>query len=324
MGEFELIRRFFAPAAGHRPDVALGIGDDAAVLRVPAGVELAVTTDTLVAGIHFPPDTAPDAIGHKSLAVSLSDLAAMGAEPAWATLALTVPGVDATWLAAFARGLSALASAHGVALVGGDTTRGPLSITMQALGFLPAGRALRRSGARPGDDLYVTGTLGDAGLALAGLQGRRIVPEDALQALRRRLDTPQPRVAEGLALRDLAVAAIDVSDGLLGDVGHLARASGVGVTIQVDGLPVSDLYRVHMGAECPWDLALTAGDDYELCFAAPAAQAHAVAERFAALRTSVTRIGSVYSGSGVRCQRRDGSAYTPGGTGYDHFAGPVS
>lgn len=323
LGEFQLIRRFFVPVAGSRSDVALGIGDDAAVLRVPDGTELAVTTDTLVAGIHFPSDTAPDAIGHKSLAVSLSDLAAMGAEPAWATLALTMPGADEAWLTAFARGLSDLARAHGVALVGGDTTRGPLSVTVQVLGFVPAGKAVRRAGARPGDELYVTGTLGDAGLALACLQGRCAVPEEALRALRRRLDTPQPRVAEGLALRDLAVAAIDVSDGLLADAGHLAQASAAGVTIETDALPVSELYRAHMDLERPWDLALTAGDDYELCFAAPASHADRVAERFAVMNTRVTRIGCVEAGSGVRCRRRDGSVYLPSGTGYDHFAGAV-
>lgn len=317
LGEFELIERFFARAAGRRADVVAGIGDDAAVLRVPEGAELVAATDTLTAGVHFPVDTAPDAIGHKALAVNLSDLAAMGSEPAWAMLALTLPEADEAWLGEFARGFLALAGRHRVALVGGDTTRGPLSITVQALGWVPRGSALRRAGAHPGDHLYVTGTLGDAALALEGLRGTRRVPRAVLAALRRRLDRPEPRIGAGLALRGVASAAIDVSDGLLADAGHLARAGGVGITVWPQALPRSADYRTASNGEEDWEAALSGGDDYELCFSVPPGREEALR----ALGCPVTRIGVVEAGSGVRCLRRDGSPLHPTQVGYTHFPG---
>jgi thiamine-monophosphate kinase len=237
--EFNLIERYFTrPAAAPDPDVILGIGDDAALVRVPTGMELAVATDTLVEGVHFPPQTAPETIGHKALAVNLSDMAAMGAEPRWATLALTLPQADEDWLTAFSSGFLALAAAEGVQLIGGDTTRGPLSITVQILGLLPSGSALRRSGACAGDLVYVTGTLGDAGLALRMLQhahGSAAVAAPLAQ----RLNQPQPRTQEGLALRGIASAAIDISDGLCADLGHILAASGVGAHINLAALPLS-------------------------------------------------------------------------------------
>lgn len=317
LGEFELIERFFARAAGRRADVIVGIGDDAAVLRVPEGAELVAATDTLIAGVHFPVDTAPDAIGHKALAVNLSDLAAMGTEPAWAMLALTLPEADEAWLGEFARGFLALAGHHRMALVGGDTTRGPLSVTVQVLGWVPRGSALRRAGARPGDHLYVTGTLGDAALALEGLRGARRVPRAALAALRRRLDRPEPRIEAGLALRGVASAAIDVSDGLLADAGHLARAGGVGITVWPQALPRSADYRTASGGEEDWEAALSGGDDYELCFSVPPGREEALR----ALGCPVTRIGVVEAGSGVHCLRRDGSPLHPTQAGYTHFPG---
>lgn len=316
LGEFELIQRYFAHSGAVRGDVAAGIGDDAAVLRVAEGRELVAATDTLVAGVHFPADTAPEAVGHKSLAVNLSDLAAMGAEPAWVLLALTLPEADEAWLAGFARGFLSLAGRQRVPLVGGDTTRGPLSVTVQALGTVPKGGAVRRAGARPGDGLFVTGTLGDAALALEVLQGtRRIAGDSALAALRGRLDRPEPRVAAGLALRPAASAMIDVSDGLLADVGHLAEAGAVAITVWPEALPRSAEYRSAAPDTEDWGPALSGGDDYELCFTLPPGREGVLAT----LDCGATRIGVVETGAGVRCLRRDGSELPIARTGYTHF-----
>ena len=313
--EFDLIERFFAGHDRHR-DVLLGVGDDAALLAPPPpGEALVVTIDTLVAGVHFLADGDPQALGHKLLAVSLSDLAAMGASPAWATLALTLPEPDEAWLESFCRGLFELASEYEVALVGGDTTRGPLTLTLQAAGHVPPELALRRAGARPGDAVCVTGTLGDAALALA--------PPGDLQAgeadfLQQRLDRPTPRVATGLALRGLATAAIDLSDGLAADLGHVLEASGVGASLDLVRLPLSPPLRrlADMG---DWTHPLAGGDDYELCFTLPAA-------RLAELETldcgvDVTRIGTVEAEPGLRLVAPDGSPYTLTRAGYDHFGG---
>jgi len=278
---------------------------------------LAVTVDTLVAGVHFPHETDAVSIGHKSLAVNLSDLAAMGAEPAWVTLALTLPQADEYWLAGFSHGFLELAEACGVSLVGGDTTRGPLSITVQASGFVPDGLALRRSGARPGDALCVTGSLGDAGLGLAWLLGERTLPPKVGQAVRERLDRPAPRIAAGLALRGLASAAIDISDGLAADLRHILQASGVGATVDVDALPLSEPVRTQSDAR---ELALASGDDYELLFAVAPADEQETVARLQAQGLRCTRIGRVEVEPGLRLTNADGSPYaaaTP--RGYDHF-----
>ncbi|HET7843384.1 MAG TPA: thiamine-phosphate kinase [Xanthomonadales bacterium] len=305
-GEFQLIDLIARATARRRADVALGIGDDGAVLRVPRGRELVVAVDTLVAGVHFPRDTAPADVGWKSLAVNLSDLAAMGAEPAWATLALTLPEPDAQWVRAFARGFAALAKRHGVALVGGDTTRGPLCVTVQAHGFVPPRRALRRDGARAGDAVFVSGTLGDAA---AGLAHPRVAP------LRARLDRPTPRVALGLALRGVASAAIDVSDGLAADLGHVLDASGVGAALDVDAMPASNALR---GAVADLRaLQLGGGDDYELCFTVPAKRVDRVARIARDLRTPLTRIGTIERERGLR----DADGRTLARSGYVHFTG---
>ncbi len=317
-GEFALIERHFRRATAGRDDVALGIGDDAAILRVPAGHDLAVSIDTLNEGVHFAAGVAGRDLGHKALAVGLSDLAAMGADPAWATLALSLPSVDEAWLDAFVDGLSSLAGEHGVALVGGDTTRGPLSATLQIHGLVPPGRALRRGGARPGDQVFVTGTLGDAGLALELRREGREVP-----ALGRRLDRPDPRIREGRALRGIATAAIDVSDGLVADLGHILTASGVGGRIELAALPFSEAFReavVGRADEAVWVLATAAGDDYELCFTVPPAQLEALDAIVRGWDVPVTRIGEIVAGCGLQLLRPDGGVYRPGRAGYDHFA----
>lgn len=320
LSEFNLIERYFSGRGPRRDDVVAGIGDDCALLRVPDGMELAVSIDTLVAGVHFPEDTPPAAIGHKALAVGLSDLAAMGAAPAWATLSLALPGVDEAWLEPFASGLFALAETHGVQLVGGDTVRGPLVITLQLHGHVPAGTALRRGGARAGDRIYVTGTLGDAGLGLAVAQGRSALPADDARYLRGRLDRPEPRCDAGIALRGLASACIDISDGVAADLGHILAASGTGARLELARLPLSPPLRRHGGDEAQaWRLALTAGDDYELCFTVPAAHAAAWERRSAGLACGSTCIGVIEAGEGLRLQRPDGSLLALSHAGYDHF-----
>src|SRR5437762_484766 len=267
LSEFALIERYFRGCGAQRPDVLAGIGDDAALLSVAPDAELVAATDTLVAGVHFPHQSPPASIGHRALAVNLSDLAAMGARPAWALLALTLPDADEGWLAQFAAGFGALARAHEVALVGGDTTRGPLCVTVQLLGHVPRGEALRRCGGRAGDALFVSGTPGDAAAGLA-LEERRLAAEPlALAYLRERVLRPTPRMALGERLRGHASACIDVSDGLLGDAGKLARASQTGVEISFAAVPVSEPLVRAVGEEQARTLALTGGDDYELLFA---------------------------------------------------------
>lgn len=313
-GEFDLISKYFKDATAARADVALGIGDDCALLEVPVGRQLAVSMDTLVCGRHFVAEVDPESLGHKALAVNLSDLAAMGAEPAWATLGLTLPGADEhwqSWLAAFMRGFAALATRHAVQLVGGDTTRGGLSITVQVHGFVEPGRALRRNGAACDDLVYVSGTLGDAGLALLAQQGRG-------SSLISRLDRPTPRVALGRALAGFASAAIDISDGLCADLGHICDASGCAAELHVGLLPLSDDVREHVGQTGEWSAPLSSGDDYELVFTIP--RAHQAVFETAALDwdVPVTRIGQTRPGTGVSVLMQDGTELETGG-GYDHF-----
>jgi thiamine-monophosphate kinase len=315
LSEFALIADHFARLGAVRPDVVLGVGDDCALLRVPPGLELAVSIDTLVAGVHFLAECDPDGLGHKSLAVGLSDLAAMGAEPAWATLALTLPVGNPGWVGAFASGFSALASAHGVSLVGGDMTRGPLSITVQVHGLVPEGQAIRRSGARPGDLVCVSGTLGDAGLALRQLQSGG--PPTA--GLRERLERPTPRVALGLALRGVASAMIDLSDGLAADLGHILEASGLGAEVALARLPLSPAVAERVAASGDWGLPVASGDDYELCFTvSPRDETRLEA---AAHRGScpIAVIGRVRAERGLGLALPDGSSWRPGRPGYDHF-----
>ncbi len=320
LGEFELITKYFDRAVRRVP---LGVGDDCALLAVAAGTQLAVSCDTLVEGRHFLPTVEPQRLGHKALAVNLSDLAACGARPLAFTLALTLPRVDEVFLAGFARGLLELADTHAVELVGGDTTAGPLAITINVFGEVPAGQALLRSGARPGDEVWVSGTLGDARLALEVFRGRLALAADAFESVRRAMEQPCPRIALGLALRGVASSAIDLSDGLTGDLGHLLQRSGppgkpLGATLDVDTVPVGPVLASQPAAlrlQC----ALAGGDDYELCFTAPAQRRDAVlaAGRKAAVR--LTCIGHIDAEPGLRCLDADGQPISQALAGFDHF-----
>jgi len=314
-GEFELIARYF-----ERPcrdaDVLLGIGDDAAIVR--AAGALAVAVDTLVAGVHFPNGSPPAAIGYRALAVNLSDMAAMAAEPRWCTLALTVPDADEAWIGAFANGLLGLADRFEVALIGGDLTRGPLTVSVQVIGCIGVAGALTRAGGHVGDDVYVTGTLGDAAAGLALLNDDDAAGDPATTALRERFLQPTPRVAAGRALAGLASAAIDVSDGLLADLGHICAASGCGAVVDAERLPVSAEMLALFPPNVAEAYALGGGDDYELCFTAAPAQAASIEAALAAVGCPAHRIGQLVAGAGVEC-RRDGESFEPAVAGYTHF-----
>jgi thiamine-monophosphate kinase len=319
MGEFELIRRFFERPAVRNP---LGVGDDCALLQPAAGMQLAVSTDLLVEGRHFLSTVDPMRLGHKSLAVNLSDLAACGARPLAFTLALSLPQPDEAWLQSFAQGLFELAGQHDCELVGGDTTRGPLAICITVFGEVPAGQALLRSGARPGDELWVSGSTGDARLALEVFRGSLSVPAAVFEAARERMERPTPRVALGQALRGIASAAIDISDGLVGDLGHVLRRSGVGARIMASaalGLLAADAGAVP-DAERRLELVLAGGDDYELLFTAPPT-AHAQVEAAAhAAGTRVTRIGAIEPQPGLRLVDDGGRVLDRHYASFDHFA----
>lgn len=316
LGEFDLIRRYFAAGSRHRPDTRLGIGDDCALLRPPPGMELAVTTDTLVAGVHFLPEVDPESLGHKVLAVNLSDLAAMGAEPTWCTLALTLPAVDEDWLKAFARGFFALADRHGMELVGGDTTRGPLAVTLTAMGLVPLGHGLRRSGAGVGDLVYVSGPLGGAGLGLKMRQGSvSLYDAMALAALER----PEPRVELGVRLRGLASACIDISDGLAADLGHLLTASRVGAEVDSARIPVMASVSHYGAATGDASLPLAAGDDYELCFTVPPDRRNEVDDVLSRLGLPGVVVGTIVAATGLRIHRQ-GKPLDLATQGYEHFS----
>ncbi len=324
MGEFDLIERFFKRPARH---AALGVGDDCALLQASPGTQLAISSDMLVEGRHFLSTVDPFKLGHKALAVNLSDLAACGARPLAFTLALALPRADAAWAAPFAQGLFALADAHGCELIGGDTTQGPLNICITVFGEVPivGGRsqALLRSGARAGDELYVSGTLGDARMALEVFRGTLSLPADVFEAARSRMEQPTPRVALGMALRSIATAAIDISDGLLGDLGHILKQSGVGATVQADIAASRVAARLQCSDFAPsqWrDWALAGGDDYELLFCAPASQREAVAAAALASQTAVTRIGQIDAERGLRLLDGAGQALPNTYASFDHFA----
>ncbi len=319
LSEFALIERYFRKAGAMRSDVHLGVGDDAALLQSPAGAELVAAMDTLVAGVHFPHGSPPASIGHRVLAVNLSDLAAMGARPAWALLALTLPRIEEAWLEEFTAGFAALARAHDVALVGGDTTSGPLSVTVQIMGHVAKSTALLRSRGRPGDLVFVSGTPGDAAAGLAIEQSKLTVPSEADGYLRKRFLYPSPRLALGDCLRNYATACIDVSDGLLGDAGKLAQASGCGLEIAFADVPVSEELQSAVGDQRARELALTGGDDYELCFTVRPSEVDRLRHNLPPQRWGYCCIGVLRESPGTIVTNK-GSVIEFSHSGYDHFA----
>ncbi len=317
MGEFDLIARYFKRPAARSP---LGVGDDCALLAPAAGMQLAVSSDMLVEGRHFLSTVDPARLGHKALAVNLSDLAACGAKPLAFTLALALPGVDEPWLESFSRGLLALADAHGCELVGGDTTRGPLNICITVFGEVPAGAALLRSGARAGDDIWVSGTVGDARLALEMFRGTVSLRAEAFESARERMEQPTPRVALGQALRGIATSAVDVSDGLIGDLGHILASSGVGATLDADAATaLISIDTGNLGREVLRTCALSGGDDYELVFTAPASERKAVMQAGLDSATRVTRIGRIEADAGLRIVDKAGAPVSQRFGSFDHF-----
>jgi thiamine-monophosphate kinase len=316
MSEFDLIRRYFTRIT---PGALLGVGDDAALLQASAGNVMAVSTDMLVSGTHFFADADPYLLGHKTLAVNLSDMAAMGATPRWATLALALPEADEAWLKKFSAGFFALAGEYGVELIGGDTTRGPLNLCVTIFGEVPAHLALRRSGAQVGDEIWVSGRVGDAALALAHLQGRVELSEADNVFCAAALHQPQPRIALGLALRGVASSAIDVSDGLLADLGHILNASQVGARIEAAALPVSPVLRSYLSQPLGRQCALSGGDDYELCFTAPARSNAEIQRIGARLGLPLTPIGKVVASRDCIVHDAFGNPINAGAGGYDHF-----
>ncbi len=316
VGEFDLIARYFTRPVRR---AALGVGDDCALLAPRPGMQIAVSSDMLVEGRHFLATVPPERLGHKALAVNLSDLAACGAEPLAFTLAISMPRVDAAFLGPLADGLWQLADAHGIELVGGDTTAGPLNLCITVFGEVPAGQALLRSGAGVGDDVWVSGTLGDARLALEVFRGRVALSADDFERVRLAMERPQPRVALGRALRGVASSAIDLSDGLVGDLGHVLRRSGVGAVVDVDALPCSEILR-DQGTELRHECLLAGGDDYELLFTAPAGARSAVAAAAALAGVPVTRCGHIEAGSSLSIVDGAGRPLDARWRAFDHFA----
>ena len=311
-GEFSLIREFFLGRAKHHSETTLGIGDDASILQVPEGKQLVISVDTMVEGVHFLRGADPESLGHKLLAVNLSDMAAMGAEPVWATLALTIPKKNKEWLEQFSRGLFALADRHRVDLVGGDTTRGPLTLTMQIHGLVSEGRAVRRSGADAGDLVCVTNTLGAAALALELIEQGRDAEE-----IRHHLERPTPRVEAGIVLRSYATSMIDISDGLLADLGHVLEQSGVGAVLDLDSIPLHPSLLSISSVEKRFDLALGAGDDYELCFTIAVDDLEDVGSQLSELGCDLSVVGTIQQGGGLRWE--DSTGWSPSRVGFNHF-----
>lgn len=321
ISEFPLIDRYFKSRSVSRNDVLIGIGDDAAITSVPVDMHLVSAMDTMVSGVHFPEDTSAFSIGYKSLAVNLSDLAAMGAEPAWAMIALTLPEADEEWVAEFCDGFFKLADQFNVALIGGDTTRGPLTISVQVMGLIPTGKAITRDGANVGDIICVSGSLGEAAAAVYSLDHKtETAPLPNIGPVMKKLEQPMPRVTLGLQLRDIATAAIDVSDGLVADLNHILVASGVGATLYQDKIPVSDQCK-NINSELSLDWALTGGDDYELCFTVAEKDQNKIQQICRQLNVTVSFVGVVEQQKKIRLL--DKNVYTdlfP--RGYQHFSKP--
>ncbi len=316
MTEFDLIRRYFTRAT---PNAMLGIGDDSALLQVARGNVLAVSTDMLVSGTHFLPGADPYMLGHKTLAVNLSDMAAMGATPRWVTLAIALPDADEVWLERFSAGFFSLADQYDVELVGGDTTRGPLNLCVTIFGELPAQQALLRKGAQINDDVWISGNLGDAALALAHLNKKLLLTAGELEACMPALLEPQPRVSLGIALRGIANSAIDISDGLLGDLDHILDASQVAAVIDFSLLPVSSVLSRHIQQPLGRQCVLSGGDDYELCFTAPVIRRADVSDISTRLGLPLTRIGMIVAGRGCIVNDAAGKPLKAEANSYDHF-----
>ena len=317
MSEFDLINRFFKPEAVHRDDVILGIGDDCAILNIPHGKQLCVSTDTLIAGVHFPDTTSARDIGHKALAVNLSDLAAMGAEPTWVSLALTLPEHNADWLEDFMYGFNELAGHYKVSLIGGDTTRGHLTITVQVFGLIDEGQAMRRDRARTNQLIYVTGTLGDAGLGLKQVMGQ--IHEPSLDDCIHRLNHPEPRIDIARELVNFTDCAIDISDGLLADLGHILECSQCGAELQLQDIPLSNEVKHYYGEQIDWAQILGAGDDYELCFTCDENKAASLQTLAQQQGIAITCIGRITTGSVLSCIDAQGHVLDIKQTGYNHF-----
>ena len=318
MDEFAIIREYFARQPIEREDVVTGIGDDAAVTMPQPGKDLVCTTDMLVQGVHFAETTDPYAVGYKALAVNLSDLAAMGAQPAWLTLSLSLPDVDLDWVEAFSTGFHELAKVYQCQLIGGDLVKGPTAVCVQAMGYVDSGQAVCRSGACVGDDIYVSGYLGDACLGLKVLQGEVSLTDDERKYVVHRLHYPSPRVDLGQSIRGVAHATIDLSDGLYKDLGHITIASKVSARVDLDLLPISETYVKHR-PEIGWEPALCGGDDYELCVIAPGGIEDQVVEIGRRLKVPIKKIGTIRSGEGVKTFH-NGTEFVPDQAGYDHFA----
>ncbi len=317
MKEFNVIEQYFKQGFASRNDVLLGVGDDAALLQVPDNMQLAVSVDTLVEGVHFPKQTAAYNIGYKALAVNLSDIAAMGATPAWFSLALSCPQMTATWLQQFTQGLADLAIPHQMSLIGGDTTRAPtITISIQIMGFIAKNKALRRDAAQVGDIICVTGSLGNAGLGLSSVLAQIHLPEFEKQFVEQCLNRPTPRVAIGQILSQLGVCcAIDISDGLLADLGHILTASQVGATLQLAQIPLSNTLQNYLTIEQAWHYALSSGDDYELCFTVPVDKIQQLQQHLA----NIYQIGYIEAQPGLRCLDSNGQLWQAKQTGYEHF-----
>jgi len=317
LSEFELIQQYFNRALKHSSGIIQGIGDDAAIVTVPSNMELVLSMDTLVQDVHFFANTRPEDVGYKALAVNLSDLAAVGAKPRWVTLSLTLPEADQAWLDKFTQGFFELANQTSVALIGGDLSRGPLSITVQAHGFLPQGKAILRNGAQLDDLIYVSGQLGDAGLALKLLDNTITIPEKNHTEVFNRLNRPCPRTELGMTLRDIATSAVDISDGLATDLGHILDASQCGAILNPEALPLSKAFN-GLSTEEAWKIALTSGDDYELCFTIPADK-KVVLENELQSDIPLTCIGTIVPEAGVQWIKSDGTSFDLACSGYQHF-----
>jgi thiamine-monophosphate kinase len=319
LSEFELIEKYFRNLTDEDSSVQCGIGDDAAIIKVPDNMELVLSIDTLLEGTHFPAGTHPSDIAYKALAVNLSDMAAMGAVPKWVLLSISLPEGDEVWLEQFASGFLKLAKQHSVKLIGGDISRGPLSITMQIQGLVPTGKALKRGGAEQGDLIYVSGTLGDAGVGLDIIQQKLVIVNEQKMFFLNSLNRPEISIDAGIHLRDVASSAIDISDGLISDLGHILEASHVGAEIEMEKIPLSEGMQLCIDKIAAWNYALTSGDDYKLCFTASAEKHDLIMNIFEEINIPVSCIGKVAGERGLRCKDPEGNYFEPTGSSYTHF-----